>query len=239
MLNTIKILLFSLIILPSLYGEMVNFSIGEATVAQDIFLRNHITTMILKNPDKTATLEKMSIENGLKKLQNGEINFLVVNHIDFLSETPDLESLKYNSIHLGVIVNKNNPLKEIKFNDLKKIFTNQERSWNFLLPGNNYSIHRFGNDENSAVYQIACQVFSTTNGKENSLYYPIKEVEIMVESNENAIGLIELTPTTNSLRRVKLLPIIEKSEKDQTQLDFYLIFKKNQAKTAKDFLLNG
>ena len=239
MIKTIKTLLLALITLPTFCGEVINFSIGEVTTVQDNFLRKHITTMILKNVDISATVGKMSIADGLKQLQSGEINFLVVNDTSFLAQYPDLEAIKYNSIYLGVIVNKLNPLKEIKFEDLKKIFTNQEKTWNFLIPGNNYSIHRFGNDENSAVYQIACQIFPATQGGNNSLYYPIKEVDIMVESNENAIGLIELNNNTNSLRKVKLLPIINANDADKTQLDFYLIFKKDQAKSAKEFLSNG
>ena len=62
MLNTIKILLFSLIILPSLYGEIINFSIGEATVAQDNFLRNHITAEVLKIVDIYIIDSKVNIE---------------------------------------------------------------------------------------------------------------------------------------------------------------------------------
>jgi hypothetical protein len=239
MLKTIKTLLLALITLPAICGEVVNFSIGEFTVAQDYFLRKHITNMILQDVDKSATLEKMSLEDGLKKLQSGEINFLIVNDTSFLAQYPDLDAIKYNSVYLGVIVNKLNPLKEIKFDDLKKIFTNKEKSWNFLIPGNKYSIHRFGNDENSAAYQIACRIFPATQGQNNSLYYPIKEVALMVESNEHAIGLIELSTNNNSLRKVKLLPIINTNDTDKPQLDFYLIFKKDQAKSAKDFLSNG
>ena len=73
---------------------------------------------------------------------------------------------------------------------------------------------------------------------QSAMYYPINAPEVMVESNENAIGLIEL-PKNNSrkLNKVKLLPIIDKGdEKDAAQLNFYLVFLAKNADKLKEFL---
>lgn len=214
-----------------------NFIIGEATLIQDNFLRQEITDLILKNADFSATLEKMPLETAISKLRKNEITCFTANDISQIP-SEEFDFVKYNSIYLGVIVNKKNSLKQISFEDLKKIFCNQEKNWSFLIPDNPYSIHRFGMPENSAVYLIANRIFPKNASGNNLLYYPIEKVEIMVESNANAIGLIELKKNNNYLRNVKLLPIVDKND-NATQLDFYLIFRKGEKAKIEELLSNG
>lgn len=238
MTRKIKFNLFFIFFAYTVLVSAESFIIGESTSVQDRFLRNHISSILIKNPDHSVLLEKMSCETALNKLQNNEIDFFTTGNISSLPE--NCKVTKYNSIYLGVIVNKENPLKEINLTDLKKIFNNQEKNWSFLIAENNYSIHKFGpQNENSAIYVIADKLFPRKKFGDNSLYFPIDNVEIMVESNKNSIGLVELKQDNNYLKRVKLLPIIkDNGEQNSTQLDFYIVFKPENSKKIEEFLKN-
>ncbi len=237
MVKILSCLSLTFLIAIAVCGETIN--IGETTMVQDKFLRQMIFERMMQNPDDSVVVEKMSQETALAKLKSGELDLMVVDSIDFVQDN-SLKYVCYNSVYLGVIVNKENPLKHITLADLRKIFIGEATSWAFLIKDNNHSIHRFGMDENSAVYFIANRLFPVKNAAQVTMYYPINAPEVMVESNENAIGLIEL-PKNNSrkLSKVKLLPIIDKGdEKEATQLNYYFVFLAENADKLKEFLPN-
>lgn len=216
-----------------------NVTLGESVTARDNYIRTFITSKVLKNGDINFSLNKLSLDESLKKLETNEIQFITVNNVDFLKDYPNLEAIRYHQVFVGVIVNKDNPISEMSFDDLAKIFNNGADSWSFLNPENNYSIHRFGLNKEFPTYAIAESAFPAVDGKDNLLYYPLdsnKDIAIMVESNNNSIGLIELEKNDRYLNKVKLINI--KDAKNRLVMNYYLVFKKSEKKRAEEFLKN-
>jgi phosphate transport system substrate-binding protein len=184
-------------------------TIGELTVAVDEgispVVKKEADEFMRLNTESKINLQVETTNEAVANLINGKTKMVVVGR-DFSKEENDIIAnnkleVKKSKVALdgvGVIVNNNNPLKKLNFNELKKIFTGEVTEWKDL-EGDNKDIYSgkikvFIARKNASIQDYFKQKVLTGADYYNKSTICSTSTQMLAEikSNESSIGFISM-----------------------------------------------
>jgi len=184
-------------------------TIGELSAEVDEgispVIRKEADEFMRLNTESKITLQVKTTNEAIADLINGNSKLIVVGR-DFLKEENDIIAnnkldVKKSKLALdgiGVIVNNNNPLKKINFNELKRIFTGETTDWKDL-DGDNKDLNTgkikvFVARKNASIHDYFKQKVLAGADYYNKSTICSTSTQMLAEikSNDAAIGFISM-----------------------------------------------
>jgi len=188
---------------------------GELTVGVDEgispVVKEEASEFMRLNTDAKVTLNIKTTKEVIADLNNGTYKSIVVGR-DLTKEEADIFAankieIKKSSFALdgiGVIVNPKNPLTKLNFNELKRIFTGEQKEWN-ALDGDNKDVYSgkikvFIARKNASVHDIFKQkvLAGAEFGANDVICSTSSQMMREIKEDPNSIGFISMAWITVS-----------------------------------------
>lgn len=188
---------------------------GELTVGVDEgispVVKEEASEFMRLNNESKITLNIKTTKEVIADLNNGTYKTIVVGR-DLSKEEADIFAnnkieIKRSAFALdgiGVIVNPKNPITKLNFNELKRIFTGEQKQWN-ELDGDNKDVYSgkikvFVARKNASIHDIFKQkvLAGAEFGAGDVICSTSTQMMRELKSDENAIGFISMAWITVS-----------------------------------------
>ena len=188
---------------------------GELTVGTDEgispVVKEEASEFMRLNNEAKITLQIKTTKELIADLNNGVLKSAVVGR-DLTKEEADIFASNKIEIKktafaldgIGVIVNPKNPLTKINFNELKRIFTGEQKEWE-ALDGDNKDVYKgkikvFIARKNASIHDIFKQkvLAGAEFGPNDVICSTSTQMMREIKENENAIGFISMAWITVS-----------------------------------------
>jgi len=188
---------------------------GELTVGTDEgispVVKEEASEFMRLNNEAKITLQIKTTKELIADLNNGVLKSAVVGR-DLTKEEADIFASNKIEIKktafaldgIGVIVNTKNPLTKINFNELKRIFTGEQKEWE-ALDGDNKDVYNgkikvFIARKNASIHDIFKQkvLAGAEFGPNDVICSTSAQMMREIKENENAIGFISMAWITVS-----------------------------------------
>lgn len=171
----------------------------------------------------------VQIANASRELKKSEIEEALVNKINPVKHLVALDAI-------AIIVNKNNKIDSLDFEQLKKIYTGEIKNWK-EVGGNDGKIILFGRENSSGTHEFFKSVILVDN-KNNSSYDFSSSVQVLqgtsslvetIANDKNAIGYGSLGYFAKR-KEIKILKIKKNKEEPaydlikNNQIDYSIIW---------------
>lgn len=184
------------------------------------------------NQDVVIEINQTGSSSGIKDTLDGVSEIGMTSRELTNEEAKNLNEVTIAIDGIGVVVNKNNPVKDLTLEQIKDIFTGKITNWK-EVGGKDKEIVVVSREEGSGTRTAFEEIlgYSTKEtAKKAIVNNATGSIKVTVEGNENAIGYMSIGYIDNSISSVKVDGIEAnaeniKSGKYKIQRPFLLVYK--------------
>lgn len=206
-------------------------TVGELTVQVDEgispVVQKEASEFMRLNTESKINLQVKTTNEVIADLINNKVSTIVVGR-DFNKEENDviannkleLKKHKFALDGIGIIVNNNNPLNKLNYNELKRIFTGETTEWNDM-DGDNKDVYSgrikvFIARKNASIHDIFKEkvLGGTDFYNRSTICSTSAQMLSEIKSSETAIGFISMAWITvnadtldTSVKALKIAPV--------------------------------
>ncbi len=220
--NILKIVFIQSVIIISFLTIGCNYdqmksktTIGELTVGVDESIypvvKREADEFMRLNQDAKITVQVKTSKEVIADLANGNLKTILTardltdeEKSVFTANKTEFKKSKFALDGIGVIVNTNNKLTKLSYNELKRIFTAQTQEWS-EMDGDNKDVYKgkikvFIARRNAAIHDIFKQkvLSSTEFAKTDLVCSTSTQMLSEIKKDDNAIGFISMSWITKS-----------------------------------------